>query len=228
MKWWKKWWSYIVPVHIESVGSSLNEVLELYLIDNRFRLTTLDAIYSFDDKYYNFYKAFKYITLPQQHSNVLILGLGLGSIPYMLEKKFNRDYQYTSVELDEAVLYLFSKYQQKRMNSFIQIVETDAADFMESQTTRFELICIDVFIGENVPSHIKNDDFIRHVKNALSPNGRVLWNMLYASDDQVKEVEEFIEFQFSAFFPEYQILEVMGNAILTNRAWEPNELKGER
>lgn len=220
MVWWKKWLSYIVPVHIESVGSDHNDSLELYMINNRLRLTTLEAIYSYDDRYYNFYKAFEKSSLPENGSKILILGLGLGSIPYLLEKNFHKDYFYTAVEIDEAVLYLFSKYQQKRLSSPIEIFETDAADFIRIHNKTYDLICIDVFIGEEVPDHIKTGDFIQSTKNALAPGGRILWNMLYASRDQVREVNEFIEGYFSVYFPDYHILEVLGNVILTNRPWK--------
>ncbi|MBY5957391.1 hypothetical protein KUV50_04530 [Membranicola marinus] len=219
MKWWKKWWSYLLPVHLESVGSELNEALDLYLIKNRLRLTTLDAIYSFDDKYYNFHKAFEHFELPPNGAHVLILGLGLGSIPFMLEKTFQKDYHYTGVDLDDAVLYLFAKYQQERLKSPLQIIETDATLFMQSQSNRYNLICIDVFIGEIVPSHVKTNAFIRQLKNALLPGGRILWNMLYDTNEQARAVDKFIEYQFRTIFPDYQILQVLGNVILTNRAW---------
>lgn len=219
MIWWKKWLSYLMPYHVESMDSEYNESLELYLINNRLRLTTRDAIYSFDDRYYNFYKTFKQTPLPKNGSHVLILGLGLGSIPYMLEKTFYKQFHYTAVELDESVLYLFGKYQQRRLSSSFEIIQSDAADFMALQDQKYQMICIDIFIGEHVPDHIKSDDFIRHVKRALSPSGQVLWNMLYATKDQVEEVNEFIELRFGVYFPDFYILEILGNIIITNRPW---------
>lgn len=219
MKWWKKWLSFLFPIHLESVRSDFNESLDLSLVNNRLRLTTLDAIYSFDDRYYNFYRTFRQTALPRNGSNVLVLGLGLGSIPYMLEKRFYKQYHYTAVEIDEAVLYLFGKYQQKRLTSSFEIIQSDAADFMAVQEQKFQLICIDIFIGETIPTHIKTDEFIRYIKASLTPSGRVLWNMLYATKSQVKEVNEFIEYQFSLVFPDFQILEVLGNVIITNRPW---------
>ncbi|SRR5690606_620540 len=217
MKWWKRWLSYLIPVHLESVSSEYNETLDLYLINNRLRLTTLDAIYSFDDRYYNFHQTFRQITLPRNGSRVLILGLGLGSIAYMLEHTFHREYHYTAVEIDESVLYFFSKYQQKRLVSPIEIIQTDARDFMAVNEQKFQLICIDIFIGEVVPDHIKSDQFIRWIKDALSPSGRVLWNMLYATRRQMREVNEFIELHFSVYFPEYYTLEVLGNVLISNQ-----------
>lgn len=219
MRWWKNWASFLFPVHLETVSSDYNESLDLYLINNRLRLTTLDAIYSYDDRYYNFYRTFKQMTLPQNGANVLILGLGLGSIPYMLEKRFKKAYHYTAVEIDEAVLYLFGKYQQKRLTSSFEIIQSDAADFLAVQEVKYDMICVDIFIGESIPAHIKSDQFIRHIKESLTPSGRVLWNMLYATKSQVKEVSEFIEYQFSLVFPDFYVREVLGNVILTNRPW---------
>ena len=66
MKWWKKWLSWLMPVHIETVDSEYNESMELDLINGRLRLTTRDAIYSFDDRYYNFYRTFKQTPLPRR------------------------------------------------------------------------------------------------------------------------------------------------------------------
>ena len=117
-------------------------------------------------------------------------------------------------------MYLFSKYQQQRLISPIEIIETDAADFMAIQSKTYDMICIDVFIGENVPDHIKDDVFIQNAKNALAPKGRILWNMLYATNDQVEEANEFIELHFSVYFPDFYVLEVLGNVILTNRPWK--------
>ena len=164
MIWWKKWLSYFIPVHMETIGSDYNESLELYMVNSRLRLTTLDAIYSYDDRYYNFYKTFRQTSLPKDGSDVLILGLGLGSVTYLLEKTFHHKYYYTAVELDDAVLYLFGKYQQKRLASAIEIISTDAADFMARQGKTYDLICIDIFVGEVVPSHIKENNFIHNIK----------------------------------------------------------------
>src|SRR5690625_1004287 len=104
---WKKWLSYLTPVHLETTGSAINDVLEVYLVRNRLRLTTHDAIYSYDDQYLNYTKTFKMLNLPADGAEVLILGFGLGSIPIMLEKKFKKKYNYTAVEIDETVLSLF-------------------------------------------------------------------------------------------------------------------------
>src|SRR5690606_15565446 len=105
------------------------------------------------------------------------------------------------------------------ISSPFEIIQSDAADFMAVQEQKFQMICIDIFIGERIPRHIKSDNFIRDVKRSLTPSGRVLWNMLYGNKEQVEEVNEFLELKFSVHFPNFQILEVLGNVIITNRPW---------
>lgn len=217
IQWFKKWLSYLTPMHIESVGSDVNDALELYLIQNRFRLTTMDAIYSYDDRYYNFMKAFQEISLPDDGAEVLLLGFGMGSIPFMLEKSFQRKYFYTGVELDEAVTYLFSKYQRPRIQSPIEIIQADAAVFMDLQSQVYDMICVDVFVGEFVPEHVKQDEFLENIRNALSSKGILLWNMLYATQEQTDEVDQFITFHFKKWFPDFHTIEVLGNIILFNK-----------
>ena len=94
LDWFKKYWSYISPVHLESIQGLENQTLSVYMSNGRYQLTTENAIYSYDDLYANFSLAFEKLDWKQfpEKSHVLVLGLGLGSIPYMLEKKFKKKF----------------------------------------------------------------------------------------------------------------------------------------
>jgi len=94
---WKRWLSYLMEVHLESSSSEHNEELHVSLSKGRLQLSTANAIYSYADKYENFYKTFEQVELNEKVDDVLILGFGLGSIPYMLESKFGKKYRYTGV-----------------------------------------------------------------------------------------------------------------------------------
>ena len=101
--------SYIKDIPIVSTSSEYNEILDLYLVKGRYQLCTENAIYSYGDKYDNFANAFKQIDLDKVN-DVLILGLGLASIPYILETIHQKAFNYTGVEIDDEVIYLASKY----------------------------------------------------------------------------------------------------------------------
>ncbi|MEL7021873.1 MAG: hypothetical protein AAGK47_09700, partial [Bacteroidota bacterium] len=98
---WKKWLSYLTEIHIESAPSEINPHLYVSLRRGRYQLCTANAIYSYEDLYSNFYKAFEQVNLHKiKGDRVLILGYGMGSIPYILEKKMNYDFNYTAIEID--------------------------------------------------------------------------------------------------------------------------------
>jgi len=134
-------WSYVTDVHIESMSSDYNESLHVLLSKGRYQLCTPNAIYSFADKYSNFTDTFTQLDLDNSNiSDVLILGFGLGSIPYMLEKKFDKRYSYTGVEIDDTVIYLASKYVLDELKSEIQMIQADAWNFIQQSEYRYLLM----------------------------------------------------------------------------------------
>jgi len=97
--------SYITQQHMETIHSDYNEVLHVFLKNGRYQLCTANAIYSYGDKYDNFRRSFTQMDLAKMDiDTVLLLGFGLGSIPYMLEKTFQKRYSYTGIEIDESII----------------------------------------------------------------------------------------------------------------------------
>ena len=91
---WKRLLSYFFEWHIESAPSEANPHLYVSLKNGRYQLCTANAVYSYEDLYTNFLRAFEQIDFDKvPGKDVLILGLGLGSIPIILEKRFGRPYR---------------------------------------------------------------------------------------------------------------------------------------
>lgn len=206
--------SYIKDQHIESVESDHNQQLDLYMINNRLQLCTQNAIYSYDDFYYNFRTAFEEVQLPNDDATVLILGLGLGSIPYLLEKHHKKNYYYTGIEIDESVLYLFGKYQASRLKAPIEIYETDALHFLSTNNNTYDMICVDIFIGEDIPNHVKQMDFLNQIHHHLKPNALVLWNTLFSSAKTKRETNNLYQNRFSKVFSRTSNIDILGNKML--------------
>ena len=51
---WKRLLSHLFEIHIESTSSEYNPHLYVSLRKGRYQLSTANAIYSFEDLYYNF------------------------------------------------------------------------------------------------------------------------------------------------------------------------------
>ena len=215
---WKKIISYLTELHIESAPSDINPHLYVSLNRGRYQLCTANAIYSYEDLYDNYSEAFKKIEIDKRKvENVLILGFGLGSIPFMLEKTFHKKYHYTAVEIDESVIYLATKYALPEINSSIQMICTDAFAYVMQCQEQFDLVCMDVFLDDLVPEEFEAEDFLKNLKRLIAKDGLLLFNRLANTPEDLKATQTFFKEKFQPVFPDGRYLEVRGNWMLLDK-----------
>jgi len=231
IRWWQKALSYIMEIELERVESEHDHDLSLCLSDGRFQLNARRAIYSWEDKYDNFYKAFQHLFeqklfstssnniswIGEKNSSVLILGFGLGSIPQMLEKNFKKSFYYTGVEIDEQVIYLAESYITHQLESSIQLIQAPAEIFVDTTSETFDMICIDIFINDKIPPNVLSYPFLESVKELLAPGGVVLFNHLANKTQERKNGEIFFKNAFQNLFSETELLDVDGNFIFAGK-----------
>lgn len=214
---WKNWLSQLMEIHVESASSEYNPHLYVSLRRGRYQLSTAKAIYSYADLYDNFVKAFQSIDLDKiPGKEVLLLGFGLGSIPTILEKTLQRHFYYTAVEVDEAVIDLASRYTLPDLESPIEIICADAYAFVMQSEVQYDLICMDVFIDDAVPSPFEEPEFVEALKNMLTPSGVLLYNRLTAAPKDVAKTQAFLQDVFLPVFPAGTSIHARGNWILIN------------
>ena len=215
---WKRILSYLFEIHIESTSSEYNPQLHVSLNNGRYQLSTANAIYSFEDLYDNFLNAFRIIDLDRLNiQNVLVLGFGLGSIPIILEQNFGKKYYYTGIEIDEEVLYLANKYAMPQIASGVELICADAAAFVELSTLKYDMIAVDLFQDDVIPSQFEAISFLENLKNLLNPKGILLYNRLAYNTGDKKESKWFYHNFFKKVFNEGTFIEVSDNWMLLNR-----------
>lgn len=175
-----------------------------------------DAIYSWDDLYKNFLIAFDRLNIDKRkEADVLILGLGLGSIPFMLEKVFRRKYHYTAVEWDETVAHFAMKYTLSRLKSPVEIITGDAEVFVEATEEQYDLVIVDIFEEELTPPQFCTVEFLESCEALMKPGGMLLFNRLHGDDQSIRMVtERYFERTFKSVFPEAIAIDTKGNWIL--------------
>jgi len=213
---WKKWYSYLTPITLEEKASAQNPELSVVLSRGRIQLLSGDAIYSWDDLYKNFLVAFDRLNIDERKiEDVLLLGLGLGSIPFMLENVFHRIYYYTAVEYDETVADLAAKYTLSRLKSSVEIVTADAEIFVQVTEEQYDMLIIDIFEDEITPPQFCTVEFLEKCAELLRPGGLLLFNRLHGEDVSIRQVtERFFERSFKSVFPEAWAIDTKGNWIL--------------
>ncbi len=215
---WKKWLSHLFEFHLESAPSEHNPHLYVSLNRGRFQLCTANAVYSYGDLYDNFSTAFQHLDLSKlPGSRVLLLGLGLGSIPYMLEKNFGKKFRYTAVEIDESVVYLAHKYVTSELKSPIQVICADAFAYVQQCREQFDLIAMDIFLDDLVPEAFEQPEFLEQLKTLIAPDGLLMYNRLAYSDQDLECAKAFYEQTFRPAFPSGTFLEVKGNWMLLSK-----------
>jgi spermidine synthase len=209
---WKRLLSYLFELHVESTSSEYNPHLYVSLKNGRYQLSTANAIYSYGDLYDNFSGAFAKMDLDKGNiQSVLILGLGLGSIPIILEKVFKKQYHYTAVEIDEEVVYLASKYTLPALESNIEIISTDAAIFTLQCQQQFDLIAVDIFLDDVIPNTFQQPSFLKQVAELLTDKGVLLYNHLAYTQADRNKAKDFFEAAFQIVFPQAVFVETNGN-----------------
>lgn len=213
---WKKLLSHVVPLTLEETGSEQNPELTVSLDRGRLQLLSGDAIYSWDDLYKNFLIAFDRLKMDDRTiEDVLVLGLGLGSVPYMLEKVYHCKYCYTAVEWDETVAELAAKYTLSRLSSPIDVVIADAEVFVQVTEEQYDMIVVDIFEDDLTPPQFETEDFLLDCDDLLRPGGLLLFNRLHGGSAAIRTItERFFERDFKAVFPEAWAIDTGGNWIL--------------
>lgn len=212
--WYTKLISYVYDVHLETLTSELHDALSVFYVKGEYQLCTPEAIYSYGKRYDNYYKALEAMSLPEDGARVLLLGLGLGSIPWILEKHFHKAYDYTAVELDHTVIELAEKYTLDELDSPILTYATDALHYVQLTEEHFDLIMVDVFLGDEIPEAFESQSFLEDVKECLEPDGKVLLNRLYLYDYDKEDTDSYYDQVFTEVFDQTQNLEVGTNRML--------------
>ncbi|MBK8506885.1 MAG: methyltransferase domain-containing protein [Saprospiraceae bacterium] len=215
--WWQRLLSFVMEVPLQNVEGEYNPYLQVSLVRNRFQLSTQNAIYSFDDLYLNFSRAFEKVDLPPNDASLLLLGLGLGSIPFILENKFDRKYQITAVEFDEAVISLATTFTFPRLIQKIQVIHADAEIYVQMDRKHYDFLIVDLFLDDVIPPYFESNEGLRNLKKLLNPGGMILINRLYRNASDRQKTGNFYNGTFLSVFHNGYHLDVDGNWILVGK-----------
>lgn len=214
IKRWQKLISYLINYPLENKKSKWSEKLLLKLNNGSLELSTENAVYSYGRYYYAFGESYKRLNISQYPiENVLILGLGMGSILELLEEHFDK-LNFVGVEADNKVIELFNKYICPKKGFNIEIKNDDAYEYVQKREQTFDLINIDLFIDDVIPHPFHDITFLDNVKKLLSKDGIVLFNRLDSKAAYKQYNKEYWKLKFQNVFPNSQSLKIRNNLML--------------
>lgn len=160
--------------------------------------------------------AFAFVEKPQ---NVLIVGLGGGTIPSLLRKRFP-DMSIDVVEIDPGVVEVarshFGFREDAKMHAYVE----DGRRFIERAGRRYDIIFLDAFGADSIPYPLVTREFLDSVRRALTPRGAVIGNLWSRASNPL--YDSMLR-TYRAVYDEVSTVDVhgAGNKILIALPWKP-------
>ncbi len=150
----------------------------------------------------------------------LILGLGGGTVARLVNEYWPNS-KITGVDLDPLMVGMGEKYLG--LNKIeIEIEIEDAYEFLYQKPNNknqknnlnhkiYNLILIDLYVGDEYPKKFEQVEFINLVKNNLSEEGIAIFNRLYSGDKRPKAMKfsgklEKIFSKVDVIYPEANVM----------------------
>lgn len=198
----QKYWSYINRIVVEKTSSDFNEQLIVAIQDGKYVLNAKNANYSFASLHRVFRKVFQKIKLEDKNiESVLVLGCGAGSIPYIVYNELQLTPKMDAVEIDTKVIELGNKYFGLNQHKKLNVINNDALNYVKTITKNYDLICVDIFNGLDVPNHFTEKPFLEQLHSKLENNGMLLMNFVaynYETKQQMLKIESDLGEIFSS------------------------------
>ena len=187
----KKIISYLYPI-TKKIESQHNGILELTVLNGRKLLDTKNVNYSYGSlqRVLNF--SLDQLDL-KSTKNSLILGLGGGSVVHTLRDERKFEGEITAVEIDPVIIDIASNEFDVSANNQTHIVCDDAWNFVKNDTSKYDLIIVDLFIDDKIPEKFLAINFWKNILDLLNEGGDVIFNTLCNPKTDLTFLKEKLE-----------------------------------
>jgi 2-polyprenyl-3-methyl-5-hydroxy-6-metoxy-1,4-benzoquinol methylase len=107
--------------------------------------------------------------------STLVLGIGGGTIAHLLWER-HPDLQIVGVDCDGATLDL-AREHFGLATPRLQLVHADALDFALQCREQFDLVIVDLFVGEVLADVVQSRRFQRRIRGLVKPGGTAVWSL---------------------------------------------------
>jgi len=107
---------------------------------------------------------------------VLLVGLGGGSIPKFIQKHFP-DLHLDIVELDPDIVKVCQEFFQFKAAASTRVIVMDGRMYLKRSSQTYDVILLDAYAGDRVPFHLTTLEFVQLVKSRLNTGGLAASNL---------------------------------------------------
>ncbi len=180
----KKLLSYFFPI-TNKVSSTISGELEITWADGKKYLNSPHANYSYGtlQKILDF--GLSKVNFSQE-ARILVLGLGGGSVLKILKEKYRHKGKITAVEIDPIVIQIADEEFGIKQDENLSILCIDALEYIHQCEQMYDLILIDVFVDDVVPSPFFHFDFWEKLALLVQKKGYFIFNAGIRSIEEEK------------------------------------------
>lgn len=148
-------------------------------------------------------KPLKQVTHNKLHvTRCLVLGLGGGTVVQLIKARWP-EAKIIGVEIDPEIIKIGKKYFRLNEIKNLEIINADAVNWvkrfyvLKHRNKKFDLIIVDLYIGDRFSSQVASNEFLKNLKKLLSKNGIIIFNRLISPSEDLEGFEEKLRNCFS-------------------------------
>ena len=200
--------SYLFPQRVDLAEGTGGTYLEVVVNNGKLMLNANQSNYSFGGLHLIFEQLFEQIEIGKYDiKKVLLLGVGAGSVVDLLLNKHGLKCEITGVELDGKVIDFAKKYFDIEKYKSLKIEQYDAFEFVQHCNEKFDLIVIDLFVGDTVPAAFSSEEFIQNLKKMSHEKCCVAYNKM-TDNPKHKEELKVLSARFDQVFPGWELFRI--------------------
>lgn len=171
--------SYVYPQKIEVVSSQINNKIEVVQYCGKYSLHVQKLSQSGRLVQTLWKKGVQKAHEGKKDvSKILVLGMGGGSVIEVLTKQYPKA-KIKAIEIDRTMITLGRKYFHLNSYKNVSIEIADAIEWVKNKKKeKYELIIVDLFIGNKVPKELETIKFLVNSKKCLSVKGTIIINRI--------------------------------------------------
>lgn len=195
--WLLKGLSFVWPVTIKTYHSEKSGDLYIRYFLGKKVLDCQHTNYSYGGLQKVLKRALELLPFSSNTGEILLLGVGAGSVIETIRTTFNSKTKITGVEWDEKILEIAYNEFDVTEDENTKLIHAHAINYLETNTHAFDLIIVDLFIADTIPSEALSFAFLKKLCESLLPGGQIIYNTIpeTLSKQQLQFLIDYFESQ---------------------------------
>ena len=171
-----RWLSHFWPIRTARFESAMGPV-EIRWENGHKVLNSINGNQSFGSLHEVWVQSFEAVGLKERSiGNVLLLGLGAGSVVHIVRHELRLRIPITVIEMDPVMVLIANEYFGLGDHEALKLIQGDATVQVQALQERFDLVIVDLFDDLDMARGVDTSGFAHGLRDRCAEGGMVLFN----------------------------------------------------